>query len=124
MALQSKRVRRFVLKVLPVALALAVLFASLILVSNVPSDNVTSDVSDLGQPYAWVLGLTIFALLVVLVAIFHRVFSLTKNVREHAPGAMLSARWVRAFFGFVFTTCTDRLFLLSLFSDPDRRQLV
>lgn len=92
MALHSKRVRRLVLKVLPVALALAVLFASLILVSNVPEES-----SGFGQPYVWVLGLTIFALLVLLVAIFHRVFSLTRKVREHAPGAMLSARWVRSF---------------------------
>ena len=92
MALQSKRVRRLVLRVLPVALGLVVLFASLILVSNVQQDA-----SGLNQPYVWVLVLTIFALVVVLAAIFHRVFSLTKKVREHAPGAMLSARWVRYF---------------------------
>ena len=92
MAFQSKRVRRLVLKVLPVAVALAALLASLILVSNVQQDA-----SGLGQPYVWVLVLTIFALLVVLAAIFHRVISLTRKVREQAPGAMLSARWVRYF---------------------------
>ena len=92
MAFQSKRIRRLVLKVLPVAVALVALLASLILVSNVQQDA-----SGLSQPYVWVLVLTIFALLVVLAAIFHRVISLTKKVREHAPGAMLSARWVRYF---------------------------
>ena len=92
MAIQSKRIRRLVLKVLPIAVALVALLASLILVSNVQQDA-----SGLGQPYVWVLVLTIFALLVVLAAIFHRVISLTRKVREHAPGAMLSARWVRYF---------------------------
>ena len=92
MALQSKRVRRLVLRVLPVAVALVALLASLILVSNVQQDA-----SGFGQPYVWVLVLTIFALLVVLAAILYRVISLTRKVREHAPGAMLSARWVRYF---------------------------
>ncbi len=92
MAFQSKRIRRLVLKVLPVAVALVALLASLILVSNVQQDA-----SGMGQPYVWVLVLTIFALLVVLTAISHRVISLTRKVREHAPGAMLSARWVRYF---------------------------
>jgi len=75
-----------------VALALVVLFASLMLVSNVQQDA-----DGFGQPYVWILVLTVTALLVLLAAIFHRVFSLTKKVREHAPGAMLSARWVRYF---------------------------
>jgi PAS domain S-box-containing protein len=75
-----------------VGLALVVLLASLILVSNVQQDA-----SGLSRPYVWVLVLTIFALLVVVAAIFHRVVSLAKKVREHAPGAMLSARWVRYF---------------------------
>jgi len=92
MAFQSKRIRRLVLKVLPIAVALVALLASLILVSNVQQDA-----SGIGQPYVWVLVLTIFALLVVSAAIFHRVISLTRKVREHAPGAMLSARWVRYF---------------------------
>jgi PAS domain S-box-containing protein len=78
--------------VLPVAVALVVLLVSLILVSNVQQDA-----SGIGQPYVWVLGLTIFALLVVTAAIFHRVASLTRKVREHTPGALLSARWVRYF---------------------------
>jgi len=92
MAVQNKRVRRLVLRVLPVAVALVVLLASLILVSNVQQDA-----SGLSQPYVWVLVLTIFALLVVTAAIFYRVISLTRKVREHAPGALLSARWVRYF---------------------------
>jgi len=92
MAFQNKRMRRLVLRVLPVAVALAVLLASLILVSNVQQNADSTS-----QPYVWVLGMTIFALLVVTAAIFHRVISLTKKVREHAPGAMLSARWVRYF---------------------------
>ena len=92
MAFQSKRVRRLVLRVLPIAVALVVLLISLILVSNEQRDA-----SGLGQPYVWVLVLTIFALLVVSAAILHRVISLTKKVRTHQPGAMLSARWVRYF---------------------------
>ena len=92
MAFQSKRVRRLFLKVLPVAIALVALLASLILVSNVQQDA-----GGLGQAYVWVLILTIFALLVVSAAISYRVISLTKKVREQAPGAMLSARWVRYF---------------------------
>jgi len=92
MAFRNKRVRRLVLRVLPVSLALVVLLVSLILVSNVQQDA-----SGLNQPYVWVLVLTVFALLVVTAAIFHRVISLTKKVREHAAGAMLSARWVRYF---------------------------
>jgi nitrogen fixation/metabolism regulation signal transduction histidine kinase len=92
MAFQSKRVRRLVLRVLPVAVALTVLLASLILVSNVQQDA-----SGARQPYVWVLILTIFALLVVMAAILHRVISLTRKVREQQPGALLSARWVRNF---------------------------
>ena len=94
MAFRSKRVRRLVLRVFPVAVALVVLLTSLILVSNVQPDA-----SAFGQPYTyrWVLVLTIFALMVVLAAISHRVITLTKKVREHEPGAMLSARWVRYF---------------------------
>jgi nitrogen fixation/metabolism regulation signal transduction histidine kinase len=75
-----------------VALALVVLLISLILVSNVQQDA-----SGANQQYVWVLVLTIFALVVVTAAIFHRVFSLTRKIREHVPGAMLSARWVRYF---------------------------
>ncbi len=92
MAFRNKRVRRLVLRVLPIALALVVLLASLILVSNV-----RQDAEGLNQSYVWVLVLTIFALLVVAAAILHRVISLTRNIREHIPGALLSARWVRYF---------------------------
>ena len=92
MAFQRKRVRRLVLRVLPVTVALVVLLVSLILVSNVQQNA-----SGLNQPYVWVLVLTVFALLVVSAAIVYRVISLTKKVREHAAGAMLSARWVRYF---------------------------
>jgi len=92
MAFQNKRVRRLVLRILPVAVALVVLLISLILVSNVQQDA-----SGISRPYVWVLVLTIFALLVVSAAILHRVISLTKKVRTHQPGAMLSARWVRYF---------------------------
>ncbi|MGD9265400.1 MAG: hypothetical protein PVJ71_06460, partial [Lysobacterales bacterium] len=84
--------RRLLLRVLPVVAALAVLLASLILVSNVQQDA-----EGLNQPYIWVLTLTIFALLVLAAAILHRVISLTKKIREHVPGALLSARWVRYF---------------------------
>ena len=92
MAFHSKRVRRLVLRVLPVAVALVVLLISLVLVSNVEQDA-----GGISRPYLWVLVLTVFALLVVSAAILYRVISLTKKVREHQPGAMLSARWVRYF---------------------------
>jgi len=92
MAFRNKRVRRLLLRVLPVTVALVVLLVSLVLVSNVQQDA-----SGENQPYVWVLVLTVFALMVVAAAIFHRVISLTRKVREHAPGAMLSARWVRYF---------------------------
>jgi len=93
MAFQSKRIRRLILKVLPVAVAVAALFASLILVSSVQQDPGAGA----GQRYVWVLVLTVFALLVVVGAILHRVVSLTRNIRAQAPGALLSARWVRNF---------------------------
>ncbi len=80
------------LRVLPVVVALVVLLVSLVLVSNEPLEAGGGS-----QPYVWVLVLTIFALLVVLAAIFYRVVSLTKKIREHTPGALLSARWVRYF---------------------------
>jgi len=80
------------LRVLPVVVALVALLASLILVSNAQQDD-----SGFGRPYVWVLVLTIFALLVVLIAIVHRVVSLNRNIRGHTPGALLSFRWVRYF---------------------------
>lgn len=92
MAFRSKRIRRLVLRVLPVAVALVVLLVSLMLVSNEQQQAIGTS-----QPYNLVLVLTIFALLVLLAAIFHRVVSLTKKIREHTPGALLSARWVRYF---------------------------
>ena len=96
MAFQSKRLRRFILKVLPIAVALTALFASLILVSNVQQES-GADGGSGGQPYVWVLVLTVFALLVVVTAILHRVVILTRDVRAQKPGALLSARWVRNF---------------------------
>ncbi|MCP4044413.1 MAG: HAMP domain-containing protein [Gammaproteobacteria bacterium] len=92
MAFRNKRVRRFVLRVIPVAVALVALLISLMLVSNVQQDP-----NRFQQPYVWVLVLTVFALLVVSAAIFYRVITLTRKIREHAPGAMLSARWIRYF---------------------------
>ncbi len=80
------------LRVLPVVVALVVLLVSLVLVSNEQLEAGGGS-----QPYVWVLVLTIFALLVVLAAIFYRVVILTKKIREHTPGALLSARWVRYF---------------------------
>lgn len=92
MAFRNKRMRRLLLRVLPVVAALAVILASLILVSNVQQDA-----EGLSQPYVWVLVLTVCALLVLAVAILYRVLSLARKVREHVPGALLSARWVRYF---------------------------
>ncbi len=97
MAFRNKRLRRLILKVLPVAVALTVLLASLILVSGVQQDGGGDGSGGSGQPYVWVLVLTVFALVVVAAAILHRVVSLTRNIRAQAPGALLSARWVRNF---------------------------
>jgi len=92
MALQGKRLRGFILKVLPALTALAVLLISLVLVSNVQQDD-----NDLNRQYVWVLVLTISALLVLLVAILHSVVTLARKVRAQSPGALLSARWVGYF---------------------------
>lgn len=96
MAFQSKRVGRLILKLLPVVVALVALFASLILVSNV-QQPAPGEAGGAGQSYARVLVLTVFALLVVVAGILHRVILLARNVRAQAPGALLSARWVRNF---------------------------
>ncbi len=92
MAFRNKRLTRTLLWVLPVAVASLALLASLVLVSNVQQGA-----SGPGQGYVWVLVLTILALLIVLAAIVHRVVSLGRKVKEHVPGALLSARWVRNF---------------------------
>ncbi len=92
MASKYKRLRQISLVLLPVAVATFALLASLILVSTVQQDA-----SGLNQPYVWVLVLTILALLFVLAAIVHRVVTLGRKVRDQAPGALLSARWVRYF---------------------------
>jgi nitrogen fixation/metabolism regulation signal transduction histidine kinase len=92
MAIRSKHLKRLLLRVLPVVAAVAVLLVSLILVSSVQHEA-----SELSRQYVWVLILTILALLVILVAILHRFLSLARKVRAQAPGALLSARWVRNF---------------------------
>lgn len=92
MVVQSKRLKRKLFRITPVVAALAVLLVSLVLVSDVQQDA-----SGYNRQYLWVLVLTIIALALLFVAILLRVVSLFRKVREEAPGARLSARWVRNF---------------------------
>lgn len=92
MAIQNKRLRRNLFRILPVLAALAVLLVSLVLVSDVQQEA-----SGYSRHYLWVLVLTIIALALLFSVIVLRVVSLIRKVRDEAPGARLSARWVRNF---------------------------
>ena len=92
MALLDKRLRRRLFRIAPVLAALAALLVSLVLVSEVQQDQ-----AGMNRTYLWVLVLTLLALAVLFGAIIVRVTHLVRQVREEAPGARLSARWVRNF---------------------------
>ncbi|MDX1459589.1 MAG: ATP-binding protein [Xanthomonadales bacterium] len=91
MAIRNKRLKKRLLRGLPIAAALVVLLIALGLVSNVEQDQGYS------SRYVWVLSLTAAALVVLVMAIGARALSLLRKVRREAPGARLSARWVRNF---------------------------
>lgn len=95
MALQNQRLKRRLLRVLPILAALVVLLVSLVLVSDVQRDD-----SAANRTYLWVLVLTLLALAVLLLSIVSRVASLLRKVRREEPGARLAARWVRNFLVF------------------------
>ena len=85
---------RWVFRILPMLALLAALLVSLFLISGVQKE--TSDAL-MDNGYVWVLIVTIFALVVLVWAIFDRILTLVRNVRAGVPGALLSARWVRNF---------------------------
>jgi PAS domain S-box-containing protein len=83
---------RRLFRVFPVLAALVALLVSLGLISEVQQDT-----SGMNRTYLWVLVLTVLALAMLALAIVVRSYNLFKQVRNEAPGAMLSARWVRNF---------------------------
>lgn len=92
MAVRNQRLKKRLFRILPIVAALAVIFSSLLLVSS------TEQGADgFSRHYVWVLVLTVLALLVLLLSIIARSLSLFRKVRGEAPGARLSARWVRNF---------------------------
>lgn len=92
MAHRDRRLKRLIFRVLPVLAALAAFLVSLLLVSDLDQDSQAG-----GRQFLWVLVVTGLALLVLLAMILQRVFGLLRKVRSEAPGARLSARWVRNF---------------------------
>jgi nitrogen fixation/metabolism regulation signal transduction histidine kinase len=92
MAVRRRGLKRFLLRTLPVAATLAVLFASLVLISDVQTDG-----RGYGRHYLWVLILTGLALLGLVFAIVDRLTNLVQRIRSEAPGARLAGRWVRNF---------------------------
>jgi nitrogen fixation/metabolism regulation signal transduction histidine kinase len=92
MAVRNQRLRKRLFRVLPIVAALAALLTSLLLVTNVEQGA-----DGFASQYLWVLVLTGLALTVLSIAIIARGYSLVRKVRTEAPGARLSARWVRNF---------------------------
>lgn len=92
MASRHKKLRRFLLRTLPIAAAVLILFTALFLVSDVEEGAI-----NFSRHYLWVLGLSLLALLVLIISIGHRLVSLVRRIRAEAPGARLAARWVRTF---------------------------
>ncbi len=92
MAIQNRRLKKLLFRVLPILAVIAVILTSLVLVSDVEQEA-----GGFGRHYVWVLVLTGMALLLLLVTIVHRALSLVRRVRREEPGSRLSARWVRNF---------------------------
>ena len=92
MAIRNQRLKKRLLRVLPIIAAVAVILTSLLLVSD------TEQGSDgFSRQYLWVLVLTALALLVLALSIVARTVSLLRRIHKDVPGARLSARWVRKF---------------------------
>ena len=90
---KKDRLQRFVFRTLPAIALLAALLIALLLVSGVQKESSGA----LERGYVWVLVSTVLALIILLWAIGERFATLIHNVRSHAPGALLAARWVRNF---------------------------
>ncbi len=91
------KLRRLLLRTLPIAAILVALLIALFLVSGVQQVAEDGSTSWLEQGYVWVLVLTVLALLVLLWSIGSRLVMLARRVRSETPGARLAARWVRNF---------------------------
>lgn len=91
---KKSRLNRLVFRILPMLALLSALLFSLFLISGVQKE---SGDALMDNGYIWVLIVTVFALIVLVWAIFDRLLTLVRNVREGVPGAQLSARWVRNF---------------------------
>lgn len=91
---QKNRLNRVLFRVLPMVSLLSALLVSLFLISGVQKESGDALLDD---GYIWVLIVTVFALIILLWAIFDRILTLVRNVRSGVPGAQLSARWVRNF---------------------------
>ena len=81
-------------RILPMVALLCALLLALFLISGVQKESGDALLDD---GYIWVLIVTVFALIILVWAIFDRILTLVRNVRSGAPGALLSARWVRNF---------------------------
>lgn len=92
MAIQNKRLKRRLFRILPVLTALAALLVSLMLVSEVKNEP-----SGYNRTYLWVLVVTVVALTLLFIAIVMRGLNLFRQVRSETPGARLSLRFVRNF---------------------------
>ncbi|NNE06908.1 MAG: HAMP domain-containing protein [Xanthomonadales bacterium] len=92
MVVRNKRLRKRLFRVLPIVATLAVLLASLLLVSDFEQSG-----EGFSAQYIWVLSLTVAALVILILTIVARFISLMRKIRNESPGARLSARWVRNF---------------------------
>jgi nitrogen fixation/metabolism regulation signal transduction histidine kinase len=92
MAVRNQRLKKRVLRALPILAALAVILVSLLLVSDTGQGD-----DGFSRHYLWVLVLTALALLILAASIVARTISLLRKIRADTPGARLSARWVRKF---------------------------
>ena len=92
MVVRNRRLRKRLLRVLPILATLAVLLASLLLVSDFEQSG-----EGFSSQYIWVLSLTVAALIILVLTSVARFVSLLRKIRAETPGARLSARWVRNF---------------------------
>ena len=96
---RRNRVRRLLFRTLPAVALLAALLIALLLVSGVQKEPAVAGTAPalLDEGYVWVLVVTVLALVILVWSIASRLLALVRRVRSGAPGALLSARWVRNF---------------------------
>lgn len=92
MAVRNQRLKKRLVRGIPILATLVAILVSLLLVSNLEQDA-----DGFSRHYIWVLVFTGLALFLLLLTILARSASLFKKVRTEAPGARLSLRWVRNF---------------------------